>query len=350
MQHLTRVLRRICTQLAPMTPEAAIAGLTALVVPPERPTRPPQISWAEFERRNGFAAPTDYRLVLERYGVGGFGATELAGGWLYLFDPFDPEQSLVEQSEWERRNIRGLQRQFPEQYPGWTAWPEADGLLPWATSIDGDLIGWWTAGTPDSWGTRFFARHDEFEEFAFGMAEFTLRLLGGDLGAPGLDQRFESLDFGETLQFFPLSPEALRPPERPREDVTVRFAGLASTIDPASIPSSARVFQAKSPEEVQARSDEYRRRFAAATRPADDIVESWKPAAEQIGLQIRAFGASSAGGDDPLHHELSCSFELDVAPAAKRLVLELSNRLGVAIAEVRNLDHDRIWEDITSPQ
>jgi hypothetical protein len=31
-------------------------------------------------------------------------------------------------------------------------------------------------------------------------------------------------------------------------------------------------------------------------------------------------------------------------------VLELSNRLGVAIAEVRNLDHDRIWEDITSPQ
>jgi hypothetical protein len=35
---------------------------------------------------------------------------------------------------------------------------------------------------------------------------------------------------------------------------------------------------------------------------------------------------------------------------AKRLILDLSRQLGVAITEVRNLEYQRIWEDISLPR
>jgi hypothetical protein len=331
-----------------MKPEHAFAALAAVVAAPERPTRPEEASWVDFERQNGFAAPPDYRLLVEHYGVGSFGtsATAALGGWLYLLDPFDPQQSLVDQSSWERRNARGLQRCFPEQGPGWPIWAEAAGLLPWGGSIDGDLVGWWTTGAPSTWGTRFFGRSDDFEEFPLGIAEFIFRLLRGELGAPGLDGRLHPLDAGEAPQFVPMRIEARRPPEPPREDVTVRFAGLASAIDPASIPSSAEIFQAESAEDARLRSEEYWQRVGAATRPADEIVESWRSTAEPLGLQFRGFGLASEAGV-PMHHVLSCSLEPAIEPVAKRLLLELSGRLDVAIADVRNLEHDRIWQDIS---
>jgi hypothetical protein len=320
-----------------------------LVRPPERATRPDEIDWTGFERENGFAAPTDYRLLLERYGVGTFGtsATAALGGWLYLLDPFHPQQSLLGQSEWERRNNRGLQRRFPEQYPGWPMWPESDGLLPWGGSIDGDFVGWWTTGVPDAWGTRFFGRADDFVEFPFGIAEFIVRLYRGELDLR-LDM-FGSLEADNARLFFPLPVDARRPPQPPREYVTVRFVGLANGIDPASAPSSAEIFHAKSDEERRAAHDEYMRRFAAFTRPADEIFEAWKVAAVQIGLQV-GLGTHSLGGGDPLHHELECSFEPALEAAAKRAVAELSQRLGVAIRDVHNLEYDRIWQDLSAPR
>jgi hypothetical protein len=335
----------------PMTGEAAIAALVELVPPPKRATRPDEIDWAEFERENGFAAPTDYRLLLERYGVGTFGtsATAALGGWLNLVDPFHPEQSLLDQSEWERRNDRGLQRQFPEQYPGWPMWPEPDGLLPWGRSIDGDLVGWWTTGVPDVWGTRFFGRGNDFAEFPFGIGEFIVRLYRGELDDPRLDSVFGPLEAENARLFFPLPVEARLPPQPPREYVSVRFVGLTSAIDPASAPSSAEIFQAKSDEKRRAAQDEYLRRFAAVTRPADEIFDSWKVAVERIGVRIDAWGARSLGGGDPLHHHLECSFEPALEAAAKSAVAELSQQLGVAIRDVHNLDYDRIWQDLSRP-
>ena len=334
-----------------MTPEAAFAALAALVDAPEHPTRPRKVSWVDFERENGFAAPTDYRLLLEHFGVGTFGTSVMAslGGWLYLLDPFHPQQPLVDQSGWERRNARGLQRRFPEQGPRWPIWPEPGGLLPWGGSIDGDLVGWWTAGVPDEWGTRFFGRHDDFYEFPFGVAEFVVRMLRGELGALSLDRHLHPVDAGETPQFFPS--EVQRPPTPHREDVTVRFAGLASAIDPASGPSSAGLFEAKSPEEMKARLDDYWQRFAEVMRPANESFEAWRPAAERAGLLACRLGhASGTGGVPPLHHELTCSFEPSLEPTAKRLVLELAEQLGVAIADVRDLEYERIWVDISSPR
>jgi hypothetical protein len=67
-----------------VTGDEAIAALVELVPPPERPTRPDAIDWAAFERENGFRASADYRLLVERYGIGSFGTSEDGGrgGWL----------------------------------------------------------------------------------------------------------------------------------------------------------------------------------------------------------------------------------------------------------------------------
>ena len=330
-----------------MTPEAALAELVSLVEPPLQPTRPDTIDWDEFSRRNGFDAPLDYRLLMTRYGTGGFGTAALPGGWIYTLDPFDPITTLVQQSHWQRRNARGMQRRFPEQFPGWPMWPNDTGLLPWANTADGDLVGWWTVGSPDGWGTRFFGRSDEFEEFAFGAVEFIVRLLSATLGVAGLDGRFSRLAADEELRFFSIPPDAMRTKGDAREHVRVTFAGLSPVIDPAMLPSSEAVTGARDPEESMRLMSEYQRRWNEAARPADEIVEAWRSEAKAAGFSVSGVGTHRSSYDDVYHHELSGSFEPGDEALAKRLVADLSARLGVAITEVRNLEYERIWEDLT---
>jgi hypothetical protein len=88
-------------QAVAMTPENALRALGWIVDPPETPSRPGQPDWDVFARRNGFEAPADHRLLLERYGVAGFGTEAPAGGWLVLLDPFEPAASLVDLSDWD---------------------------------------------------------------------------------------------------------------------------------------------------------------------------------------------------------------------------------------------------------
>jgi hypothetical protein len=333
-----------------MTPEAALASLADLVAPPEQPTRPAEIDWSDFAHRNGFEAPADYRLLMDRYGVGGFGTGALTGGWLYTLDPFSDEASLVDLSDWDRRNSRGFQRHFPDQFPGWPMWPEQGGLLPWANSADGDLIGWWTTGEPDAWGTRFFGRDTDYESFTFGAVEFILRLLTGALGAPGLDGRFAPLEPGETLQFFPHVGDAGRDRGRSVENVTVSFAGLATVIDLATMPSPAEIFLDHDPERMRLAHEAYAKRFEEVMRPADEIIQSWRTKAANLGLKVGGVGTHREAYGHPYYHQLSCSFDPSIEPVAKRLIVDLSMQLGVAITEVRNLEYERIWEDISMPR
>ena len=330
-----------------MTPDDAIAALVGLVEPPQRPTRPDTIDWDDFSRRNGFDAPLDYRLLMTRYGSGGFGTSALPGGWLYTLDPFEPTATLTQQSDWDRRNSRGMQRHFPEQYPGWAMWPDEGGLLPWANTADGDLIGWWTVGTADHWGTRFFGRGAEYEEFAFGAVEFIVRLFDGRLGAAGLDSRFSPLEADEVLRFFPMPPGAMRSKGGPREDVTVTFAGLSPVIDPATLPSAAGLFDAHDPEQSMRLTSEYQRRWSEAMQPADELIGSWRATAKEAGFSVTGVGTQSSERGDPVHHEISGSFDPANEAAARRLVEELSARLGVGITEIRNLEYERIWDDLT---
>lgn len=324
-----------------------MSALVELAEAPRHPTRPDAIDWDEFNRRNRFDAPLDYRLLMTRYGSGGFGTDALPGGWLYTLDPFDPVVTLAQQSDWDRRNSRGLQRRFPEQYPGWPMWPDEGGLLPWANTADGDLVGWWTVGEADRWGTRFFGRGDEFEEFAFGAVEFIVRLLKGTLGVAGLDRRFRSLGADEVLRFFPMQPDAFRNKGSAREEVTVTFAGLSPVVDPATLPSTENIVGAHDPQESMRLMSEYQRRWSDALRPADELIDAWRSVAKAAGFAVTGVGTHRSSYDHVYHHELSGSFDPADEAVAKRLIADLSARLGVAITEVTNLEYERIWEDLT---
>jgi hypothetical protein len=329
--------------MAGVTPEAAIAALVGLMKPPRRPTRPHTIDWDEFSRRNGFDAPLDYRLLMTRYGSGGYGTGQLAGGWLYTLDPFEPTATVTQQSAWDRRNMRGLQRRFPDQFPGWAMWPEPGGLLPWADTADGDVVGWRTVGTPDEWGTGFFGR-GRVREPGFGAVEFIFRLLGGTLGAPELDGRFSPLAAGEELRFFPMEAGAMRHRARPREEVTVTFAGLATVVDAAALSSAAMPGRMGDPEEAIRQMD-----IGAVDGghgPADEIIESWRATASSAGFFVTGVGTYRSGSGDPLHLEISGSFDPSIDADAKRLVADLAARLGTPITEVRNLEYERIWDDL----
>lgn len=165
-----------------MTAEEALAALMALA-PPLVPPPAPAGDWAEFERRNGFPAPPDYQLLVDRYGAGGFGSPDPGGPgpWIVLADPFDPTQSLVDQAAWFINNHYEGTALFAESLPDWSMWPEAEGLLPWATTIDGDTIGWWTLGPPEWWGIRLYGRQLRNMQFSFGAVEFLTRLLRGEI-------------------------------------------------------------------------------------------------------------------------------------------------------------------------
>jgi hypothetical protein len=332
-----------------MTPEQALRALGWIVEPPAVPSRPAEIDWAAFAARNGFEAPADYRLLVETYGVAGFGTESLDGGWLRMLDPLEPGATLVDLSDWDRRNMRGHQHRFPDQYPGWRVWPEPGGFLPWADSADGDLIGWQTVGEPDAWGTRFFGRGGEFETFAYGAAEFVYRILSGNTGAASLDGRFAGLEPGERLRCFPVPPGTMRTWARPIENITVTFVGLSPAVDPAALPTPDPRLWGPDFEAAKRLMDEHTRRQAEALRPADDIIAAWRVDAQPRGVKVSAIGIHSSGRGDPLHHEIAVTFDPANEPAAKAAVEDLARRLGVGIREVRNLEDEPIWTDLSNP-
>jgi hypothetical protein len=332
------------TRAVGMERDDAVAALAEAVPPPERRVWPPSIDWAAFEDRNGFAAPTDYRHLLDRYGVGSFGKGATEHGWLYLHDPFAAGTSLVERSDWDRRNMRGLQLRFPEQYPGWSIWPEVGGLLPWAGTIDGDQVGWWTIGEPDRWGTRFFGRHGEFEEFSEGAASFILGLLTGELEDSMLDEPFASAVEEDGVRFFPATGPQAGDGGASRQEATVSFSGLSPLVDGAALIA---VYTEAGVEPLS--SEERTRRAQAALDPAVVVIERWSERARAQGVGVRSHGVVGDWSAGQFRHEVSITFLFEAEPTARRLVLELAEGLGIGVAEVRDLEYAPIWNDMTAP-
>lgn len=148
-----------------------LTALELVAPPPEGVTPLAAEGWDRFIAENGFVPPADYRAMVDRYGVGGFGYYESTGAWLTMLHPVGPGTTFVEQSAWQRSVNTGFQRQFPDQEPDWPMWPEAGGFLPWGNTIDGDQIGWLTDGEPDAWQTGMYGKGEHFR-FPYGCVEF----------------------------------------------------------------------------------------------------------------------------------------------------------------------------------
>jgi hypothetical protein len=158
-------------------PASALAALEQAVpgLPQLRRTAPAGIDWAQAEESLGTALPSDYKLLAETYpsllfddflGVG-FPPPGREKAWAE--DPDDLEVL----AEWCEDPL------YPFPAPG--------GLLPWATSYQGDYFLWTTHGTgPDEWTVTVASRNGGWWHYTGGAVQFVADLISGTLKPWGL--------------------------------------------------------------------------------------------------------------------------------------------------------------------
>ncbi|MFC6567390.1 SMI1/KNR4 family protein [Actinoplanes utahensis] len=181
---------------AALTEGEGLAALTTLVPPPATP-RLGDGAWEDLFARLGTRLPDEYVTLMDRYGAGTW------RDWLAFPSPRgDAFDSHVEQTLDAYRELRA---EFPE-YNTLAVWPEPGGFLPFATSLDGDELGWLTEGDPDSWKLIVYPRHDEQgPPLPGGLIETLLAWTRGRFDAPGLvalDEDDDPLEFA-TFEPFP---------------------------------------------------------------------------------------------------------------------------------------------------
>jgi hypothetical protein len=119
--------------------------LTILKPPPTPRDSGTPAGWADVARRIGKVLPGDYMKFIELYGSG------TIADWLTVLNPFAPsdhENLFVAAFEF-LATLREVKTEFPEEVP-FPLFYEPHGLLPWASSTDGDLFCWSTRGSPAS--------------------------------------------------------------------------------------------------------------------------------------------------------------------------------------------------------
>jgi hypothetical protein len=290
--------------------EDAVERLVRVVQPPDAVAGAPG-DWLHFELDNGFELPSDYRAMLDRYGLGGFGWNASTGPWLLPIDAFDQSRSFVECSEEDRQFFLGQRRQYPGVVPSWPMWPEPGGLLPWATSIDGDVIGWSSTGSsPDAWRTYYYGHGGPYLELGMTAVGFLAALMAGTI--PALSE----LAAEGTPTFWPSA-------RGPRRDMA-----QSQTVD---------ITMANN-----------RERFDGAAASSTAIFDAWKARADEAGIVIRSVRWLEATSDAAHPTTLSITVAVDRVPDAKMLVAELASALGARIVDIRDPSYERVWTDLTS--
>lgn len=193
-------------QHAALTEGSGLDAVMALVPPPLEPYLG-EGTWEQVFERLGTRLPPDFVALAERYG---------AGNWSWWLDMSAPlsldrprEQGLAATVEGMLDGYRQLRAAHPQYYP-MPAWPEPGGFLPFASTIDGDQIGWCADGPPETWRVAVNPRHCDQGPPLPG--DFTATLLtwlrGGpaESGFPGLTGR--DLHPLDVMFFEPFGPGA----------------------------------------------------------------------------------------------------------------------------------------------
>ncbi|WP_165985309.1 hypothetical protein [Streptomyces sp. YIM 98790] len=177
-----------------------MAALRVLVPPPDR-AEPGNLGWEWLAGELGTRLPREYAELMRVYGAG------VWAEWLRFRPPLDGgEAGLVALARAEARACRELRAEFPEEYP-LPVWPEPGGLLPFADSVDGDVLGWLTGGEPDTWPLVIRPRHTGRGAVLrgtslVGMVLSWLRGEGRISGLPALDRDDDPLEFATFRQPF----------------------------------------------------------------------------------------------------------------------------------------------------
>ena len=132
--------------------------------------------WSELEAQRGLRFPADYKDFVNHYGY------LTVGGYIRVPSPLssDPHRGLPAIIS-ELDHYRKIQVEFGDYFPI-KAYPEPGGLLPWATTINGDRLFWLTRGTPDEWTIVIVeSRGPMSEAWPISMSEFILSFIKGNL-------------------------------------------------------------------------------------------------------------------------------------------------------------------------
>ncbi|MEV7530723.1 SMI1/KNR4 family protein [Streptomyces hydrogenans] len=172
------------------TPEqrAALTGggtgldtLTALVPPPAEPYLGGR-DWEWTYDQLGITLPSAYVRFMETYGGG------VWCDWLRFPLPWGADRyDFAPWAEWYADNYRSLRADHPEFHP-LAAWPEPRGFLTFASTIDGDQLGWLADGDdPETWPLAIDPRHARVGPPLTGtLTEVLLAWLRGELAVEGL--------------------------------------------------------------------------------------------------------------------------------------------------------------------
>ncbi len=124
----------------------------------------------------GEVLPGDYMKFIELYGTGSIAR------WLGVLNPFaaNGNQNLLVFGLKLLASLRTVKTEFPDDIP-YPLFYEPNGLLPWGTSIDGDIFCWSTCGLSGHWTVTIIGRHTGNEDFPMSMTQFLFQCLSGNI-------------------------------------------------------------------------------------------------------------------------------------------------------------------------
>lgn len=177
---------------AALTQGSGLPALSRLVPPPEVPYLGGG-TWEELFEGLGTRLPAEYVALMNRYGSGCWSQ------WLQFMTPLRTSgRGFAHHVSQSLDGYRSLRAEFPQYHP-LPVWPEPGGFLPFASSIDGDEIGWLTEGNPDEWPLIVNPRHAaQGPPLPHNLTDTLLEWSRGRFsteGFPGLDKLDDPLEF-----------------------------------------------------------------------------------------------------------------------------------------------------------
>ncbi|MGP3973187.1 SMI1/KNR4 family protein [Streptomyces sp. 8N114] len=192
------------TRRAALREGSGLTALTTLVPPPPQPYLGAAAAdgWEPLFAELGTRLPHEYVTLLETYGAGCWSE------WLRFHTPLRRAEGTAQSQAgggfvWHAQQVndayRSLRGNWAEEYR-LAVWPEPGGFLPFANSIDGDVLGWLTENAdPDRWPLLVWPRHaKQGPPLEGSLTEVLLAWLRGRFAAPGfaeLDEDDDPLDF-----------------------------------------------------------------------------------------------------------------------------------------------------------
>lgn len=158
-----------------------------------RPDRPidtgTENDWMAVNRALGLRPPEDYVYFIKSYGTGAI------NDFLWVLNPFatNPNLNLLREVPSLLFGLRELREKYPDDFP-YPLYFEPGGLLPWGTSIDGDIFCWLTRGVTGRWTTVTIPRHSTVEHFDGPMTTFLALAITGRLQSEAIPNGFASAE------------------------------------------------------------------------------------------------------------------------------------------------------------